>query len=188
MKGGTNDFARSGRYRREPHPPFTLQNGELTVPPCLFPIAHCLLPRRRYRDRVTPPRRQGVSAKRQKYYGGSAAQSTLFPALDAALEVSHSAHSSNAFLLEMRNYMPPGLRARVVVVWSVDARGCRPPSTPIILFCRLPFVCLPREVWATRCRVWPPLQRHLLNDFHQPCNVACVPKNDRSPAIAGASL
>lgn len=50
--------------------------------------------------------------ERQKYYGGSAAQSTLFPALDAALEVSHSAHSSNAFLLEMRDYMPPGLRSR----------------------------------------------------------------------------
>lgn len=54
-------------------------------------------------------RRQGVSSRRKQYYGGSAAQSTLFPALDAALEVSHSAHSSNAFLLEMRNYMPPGV-------------------------------------------------------------------------------
>eukprot|EP00752_Nemacystus_decipiens_P012084 g10714.t1 len=53
---------------------------------------------------------EGVSSRRQQYYGGSAAQSTLFPALDAALEVSHSAHSSNAFLLEMRNYMPPGHR------------------------------------------------------------------------------
>ncbi|CAB1097061.1 unnamed protein product [Ectocarpus sp. CCAP 1310/34] len=53
---------------------------------------------------------EGVSSKRRQYYGGSAAQSTLFPALDAALEVSHSAHSSNAFLLEMRKYMPPGHR------------------------------------------------------------------------------
>ena len=52
---------------------------------------------------------QGVSWRRKQYYGGSAAQSTLFPALDAALEVSHSKHSSNAFLLEMRDYMPPGL-------------------------------------------------------------------------------
>ncbi|CAM9734761.1 unnamed protein product, partial [Ectocarpus sp. 13 AM-2016] len=50
---------------------------------------------------------EGVSSKKRQYYGGSAAQSTLFPALDAALEVSHSAHSSNAFLLEMRDYMPP---------------------------------------------------------------------------------
>ncbi|CAM9626638.1 unnamed protein product [Laminaria digitata] len=53
---------------------------------------------------------EGVSSRRQQYYGGSAAQSTLFPALDAALDVSHSMHSSNAFLLEMRNYMPPGHR------------------------------------------------------------------------------
>eukprot|EP00903_Cladosiphon_okamuranus_P008355 g8036.t1 len=53
---------------------------------------------------------EGVSSRKRQYYGGSAAQSTLFPALDAALEVSHSAHSSNAFLLEMRNYMPPGHR------------------------------------------------------------------------------
>ncbi|CAN0198428.1 unnamed protein product, partial [Ectocarpus fasciculatus] len=53
---------------------------------------------------------EGVSSKKRQYYGGSAAQSTLFPALDAALEVSHSAHSSNAFLLEMRDYMPPGHR------------------------------------------------------------------------------
>ncbi|CAN0057092.1 unnamed protein product, partial [Ascophyllum nodosum] len=53
---------------------------------------------------------EGVSWRRKQYYGGSAAQSTLFPALDAALEVSHSKHSSNAFLLEMRDYMPPGHR------------------------------------------------------------------------------
>ncbi|CAM9258716.1 unnamed protein product, partial [Hapterophycus canaliculatus] len=53
---------------------------------------------------------EGVSSKRQRYHGGSAAQSTLFPALDAALGVSHSAHSSHAFLLEMRDYMPPGHR------------------------------------------------------------------------------
>lgn len=55
---------------------------------------------------------QGVSSGRQQHYGGSAAQSTLFPALDAALGVSHSSHSSNAFLLEMRNYMPQGRRLR----------------------------------------------------------------------------
>ncbi|CAN0078752.1 unnamed protein product [Scytosiphon promiscuus] len=53
---------------------------------------------------------EGVSSKRQRYHGGSAAQSTLFPALDAALGVSHSAHPSHAFLLEMRDYMPPGHR------------------------------------------------------------------------------
>lgn len=61
------------------------------------------------------PSHQGVSSKKQQYYGGSAAQSTLFPALDAALEVSHSAHSSNVFLLEMRNYMPPGSFVRSFV-------------------------------------------------------------------------
>lgn len=62
---------------------------------------------------------QGVSSRRQQYYGGSAAQSTLFPALDAALDVSHSKHSSNVFLLEMRNYMPPGEHIVVVVVLTL---------------------------------------------------------------------
>ncbi|CAM9183946.1 unnamed protein product, partial [Phaeothamnion confervicola] len=51
-------------------------------------------------------------SRRRKYYGGSAAQSTLAPALDLALGVTHgkSAESSRSFLRDMREYMPPGHR------------------------------------------------------------------------------
>ncbi|CAM9489420.1 unnamed protein product, partial [Discosporangium mesarthrocarpum] len=56
---------------------------------------------------------EGVSPTSQQYYGGSAAQSSLFPALDGALGVSHAQHSSNAYLVEMRRYMPQGHRRLV---------------------------------------------------------------------------
>lgn len=92
--------------------------------------------------RVIPSDNQGVSLERQQYYGGSAAQSTLFPALDAALGVSHSAHSSNAFLLEMRNYMPPGSfvrRAHVSCRKNLDdvAYHITTTTTPWTNFSRL---------------------------------------------------
>ena len=46
-----------------------------------------------------------VSAERQMYYGGSAAQSALIPVLDIALGVAHDSHKSKDFLLAMRDYM-----------------------------------------------------------------------------------
>ena len=42
---------------------------------------------------------------RQKYYGGSAAQSSLLPFLDIALGISHDSIKSKDFLLAMRDYM-----------------------------------------------------------------------------------
>lgn len=121
--------------------------------PCLF-----VVPREHPHTRFVR-RDQGVSSRKQQYYGGSAAQSTLFPALDAALEVSHSAHSSNAFLLEMRNYMPPGsCRVRVwPIIFCEVARGfslkrhaaCALSAVPL---CR---VCFRRSallsLWRTDC-------------------------------------
>ena len=45
----------------------------------------------------------------QEFYGTSAAQSTLFPVIDAVLGVSHS----NAYMLETLEYMPRGHRQLV---------------------------------------------------------------------------
>jgi indoleamine 2,3-dioxygenase len=45
-----------------------------------------------------------------KFYGGSAAQSSLIPFLDIALGVSHESSKSQEFLLAMREYMPKSHR------------------------------------------------------------------------------
>jgi len=49
---------------------------------------------------------EGVSDERHRYYGGSAAQSSLIPFLDIALGVSHQSSKSQDFLRSMRAYMP----------------------------------------------------------------------------------
>lgn len=48
---------------------------------------------------------EGVSAERQQFYGGSAAQSTLLPFLDIALGITHDSNKSRDFLQAMRQYM-----------------------------------------------------------------------------------
>jgi len=53
---------------------------------------------------------EGVSAAPMIFAGGSAAQSSLVQALDAALGVQHTSERSRPFLHEMRGYMPPGHR------------------------------------------------------------------------------
>jgi indoleamine 2,3-dioxygenase len=50
---------------------------------------------------------QGVSEQPVIYAGGSAGQSSLIQALDAALGVRHTSEQSRPFLAEMRHYMPP---------------------------------------------------------------------------------
>ncbi|MDX1521192.1 MAG: indoleamine 2,3-dioxygenase [Anaerolineae bacterium] len=50
---------------------------------------------------------EGVSSTPVQYAGGSAAQSSLIQALDAALDIKHVDPQSRPFLMDMRTYMPP---------------------------------------------------------------------------------
>jgi hypothetical protein len=43
--------------------------------------------------------------ERQQFFGGSAAQSPIFPFLDVSLGVTHDSHKSQQFLSAMRDYM-----------------------------------------------------------------------------------
>jgi indoleamine 2,3-dioxygenase len=54
---------------------------------------------------------EGVSEQPVQLAGGSAAQSSLFQAIDAALGVSHEHEDSRPFLQAMRAHMPPKHRA-----------------------------------------------------------------------------
>jgi indoleamine 2,3-dioxygenase len=54
---------------------------------------------------------EGVDEEPKLYAGGSAAQSSLLQAIDAALGIRHHGASSGPFLLKMRRYMPRGHRA-----------------------------------------------------------------------------
>ena len=54
---------------------------------------------------------EGVSETPVKLAGGSAAQSSLFQAIDAALGISHEHQDSRPFLLAMRGHMPPKHRS-----------------------------------------------------------------------------
>jgi indoleamine 2,3-dioxygenase len=53
---------------------------------------------------------EGVSDEPRCYSGGSAGQSALIQALDAALGVRHTSPESHPFIYEMRHYMPPAHR------------------------------------------------------------------------------
>jgi indoleamine 2,3-dioxygenase len=64
------------------------------------------------------------SMARHFYYGGSAAQSTLFAALDAGLGIGHAKGAGSSFLADMRDYMPPKHRAFLVHLES--------PGTPSV--------------------------------------------------------
>ena len=64
---------------------------------------------------------QGVTADRQQFYGGSAAQSSLLPFLDITLGVSHENSKSKDFLLAMRDYMPR--RHREFLLY-IEVRRC----------------------------------------------------------------
>lgn len=59
---------------------------------------------------------KGVGAytgRPQKFRGETGAQSSVIPALDAALGISHRDDPLRPYLMEMREYMPPGHRALI---------------------------------------------------------------------------
>ena len=57
----------------------------------------------------------GVYETPQRLFGGSAAQSSLLQAIDAAIGVTHEDSRSRPFLRAMRDYMPP--RHRAFIEW-----------------------------------------------------------------------
>jgi indoleamine 2,3-dioxygenase len=62
---------------------------------------------------------QGVAAYRgspQRFHGETGAQSAIIPSLDAALGITHHADSLHAYLMQMRDYMPPRHRAFVEAI------------------------------------------------------------------------
>ncbi|MCB9109464.1 MAG: hypothetical protein H6633_35295 [Anaerolineales bacterium] len=59
---------------------------------------------------------EGVSQTPQHFVGGSAAQSSLLPAIDAGLGIEHPSPHSGPFMQEMRRYMPPSHRNFVQAV------------------------------------------------------------------------
>ena len=74
---------------------------------------------------------EGVSAERQQFYGGSAAQSSLIPFLDIVLGVSHDKTKSKDFLMAMRDYMTREHREFLVYV---EVRTLALSLSPISLF------------------------------------------------------
>jgi indoleamine 2,3-dioxygenase len=59
-----------------------------------------------------------LAGRPQKLRGETGAQSTIVPALDAALGVEHAADPLRAYLAEMRDYMPPRHRAFLEAIES----------------------------------------------------------------------
>jgi indoleamine 2,3-dioxygenase len=64
---------------------------------------------------------EGTGIGPVQYNGGSAAQSSLLQAIDAALGIRHDHGLTKDFLLSMRDYMPPQHRA---FIEDIGARSC----------------------------------------------------------------
>lgn len=63
---------------------------------------------------------KAYAGKPQKFAGETGAQSSIIPALDAALGVGHDDDPLRPYLLDMRNYMPPAHRDYIA---SIEARS-----------------------------------------------------------------
>jgi indoleamine 2,3-dioxygenase len=62
---------------------------------------------------------EGVAAyagQPQAFYGETGAQSSIIPALDAALGIGHTPDQLRTYLTHMRDYMPPGHRAFLAAI------------------------------------------------------------------------
>jgi indoleamine 2,3-dioxygenase len=74
----------------------------------------------------------GVSAyadSPQRFRGETGAQSSIIPALDAALGVRHAEDPLRAYLLEMRQYMPVDHRRFIALLEAGSALWSWPPAT-----------------------------------------------------------
>jgi len=59
---------------------------------------------------------EDYAGKAQKFRGETGAQSSIIPALDAVLGLTHAEDMLRSYLNEMRDYMPPGHRAFIEAV------------------------------------------------------------------------
>jgi indoleamine 2,3-dioxygenase len=63
---------------------------------------------------------EGVSPEPKKYFGGSAAQSPFFQAIDAALGIHHQDKQTSPYLIEMRKYMTPAHRKFIEMLEKIS--------------------------------------------------------------------
>ncbi len=71
-----------------------------------------------------------LGGRPQRFRGETGAQGGIVPAIDAALGIFHSADPLRSYLIEMRDYMPPGHRA------FVEALEAMTPVRPFVERCR----------------------------------------------------